>query len=98
MDLGRRVGSRYADLRSLFAANATGEAREIGQRNTPDIAVSDVSWLPTIPNLDKIICAGVNYKSHLDELGLVGKGYPVLFPSSLRLKSVTSGHGLSEGV
>ena len=50
VDLGRRVGSRYADLRSLLAANATGEAREIGQRNTPDIAVSDVSWLPTIPN------------------------------------------------
>ena len=80
VDLGRRVGSSYADLRSLLAANATGDAREIGQRNTPDFAVSDVSWLPTIPNPDKIICAGVNYKSHLDELGLVGKGYPVLFP------------------
>ena len=80
VDLGCRLGSRYADLRSLLAANATDKAREISQRNTPDIAVSDVSWLPTIPNPDKIICAGVNYKLHLDELGLVGKGYPVLFP------------------
>ncbi len=80
LDLGGRLGGRYADLRGLLANNGLGAARELSASGVPDLKFSQVTWLPTIPNPDKIICAGVNYKSHLDESGLVGKGFPVLFP------------------
>lgn len=39
-----------------------------------------ISFLPLIPNPGKILCVGLNYKSHREETGL-GKGsvYPVIF-------------------
>ena len=80
VDLGMRLGDRYPDLRSVLAAGAIEDAANIAEQRAPDLGLDEVIWLPTIPNPDKIFCAGVNYKSHLDESGLVGKSHPVLFP------------------
>ena len=43
-------------------------------------SLDQISFLPLIPNPGKIICVGLNYKSHREETGL-GKGstYPVIF-------------------
>lgn len=36
-------------------------------------------FAPAVPNPDKIICIGLNYKKHADETGLPYPEYPVLF-------------------
>lgn len=74
-----------ADMRSLiatnFSANETGETFELGR----------VSLLTPVPDPTKIVCIGLNYRDHAEELR--GKGlleklplHPVLFlkpPSAL---------------
>ena len=55
-----------------------------------DRAQSSVTFLPTIPDADKIICIGRNYKAHVAE----GGGKPPEFPSVfIRLAASQVGHG-----
>jgi 2-keto-4-pentenoate hydratase/2-oxohepta-3-ene-1,7-dioic acid hydratase in catechol pathway len=63
------------DLKSALTNNILNQLIE-GQT----YSLSDISFLPTIPKPTKIICVGLNYKSHRDETGL-GKdsSYPVIF-------------------
>lgn len=60
IDLGRRLGGRYADLKSLLAANALSEAQLLSEE-VPDLRFSDLAWLPVIDNPGKILCVGMNY-------------------------------------
>lgn len=53
---------------------------------TPDLALSDVTFLPPIPDSGRIICIGLNYKRHIEETGHEVPSHPILFsryPSSL---------------
>ena len=45
-----------------------------------DIAVADIVLLPPIPKSNRIICIGLNYKSHIAEGGREKPKYPMLFP------------------
>ena len=54
------------------------------------IALSDVQWLPVIPDSDRIMCAGINYKSHAAETGRDLPAHPSMF---LRHKASLVGHG-----
>ncbi|ERK05326.1 Fumarylacetoacetate hydrolase family protein [Pantoea sp. AS-PWVM4] len=60
IDLGRRLGDRYADLKSLLAANALSEAQQLSQE-APDLRFNDLELLPVIDNPGKILCVGMNY-------------------------------------
>ncbi|MDO6409228.1 fumarylacetoacetate hydrolase family protein [Pantoea phytobeneficialis] len=60
IDLGRRLGDRYADLKSLLAANALSEAQQLSQE-VPDLRFNDLELLPVIDNPGKILCVGMNY-------------------------------------
>jgi len=42
-------------------------------------ALGEASLRPVIPNPRKIVCVGLNYRSHLEETGRSGSDYPVLF-------------------
>jgi 2-keto-4-pentenoate hydratase/2-oxohepta-3-ene-1,7-dioic acid hydratase in catechol pathway len=44
-----------------------------------DFPLSDIEFLPTIPDPDKIICIGVNYKTHLAETGREQPKFPMIF-------------------
>ena len=44
-----------------------------------DFQLADVTFLPTITDPDKIICIGVNYKTHLAETGREQPKYPMIF-------------------
>jgi len=57
---------------SLKAAIAAGELMEIGaaaQGKSPDAALADIAYLPTIPDPTHMFCAGKNYKDHVEEMG-----------------------------
>ena len=58
VDLGQRLGG---DLRQLISLGDMEKAMNLTASSNGDIALADVSYLPTIANPEKIICIGVNY-------------------------------------
>ncbi len=79
--------TKYRDLRDVLAAGAvaavaegTGEAFGFG----------DVRFLPVIPDPDKILCVGVNYRPHIEEMGREVPEYPLVF---VRFPGSVVGHG-----
>ena len=59
----------YGTLRDALAAEALDDIRRVTQGAQPDHKLADVRFLPAIPNPGKILCAGINYRSHAAETG-----------------------------
>ncbi len=80
--------ARYPDLRSVIAATALDElGDEVGG---VEYAIDDVRFAPCIPNPDKVICVGVNFRPHIEEMGHELPQYPVVF---VRFAGSQTGHG-----
>jgi 2-keto-4-pentenoate hydratase/2-oxohepta-3-ene-1,7-dioic acid hydratase in catechol pathway len=75
IDAGARLGER--PLSTLLDDRRPLEALE---GLSPDLALGDVTLLPPIPASGRIICVGLNYKSHIEETGNAPPAYPILFP------------------
>ena len=74
-DVGARCG--FPDLKAAIAADAlTQLAADVGNDRIP---LSDIRYLPTIPNPDKVLCVGLNYRAHQEETGRGGEGVPTIF-------------------
>ena len=88
VDLRRYLGNQFPDLKALIAGNGFSQ---IGQylSSLADYQASDVTWLPVIPNPDKIICVGLNYQEHVVETGRDNTEQPAIF---LRLPESQVGH------
>ncbi|QWA13266.1 fumarylacetoacetate hydrolase family protein [Sodalis ligni] len=89
IDLGRRLGPRYPDLKTLLAGNALSEAQDLCHQ-PPDIAVDQVTFLPVIENPGKILCVGMNYAEKRKEFNEVNPA-PTLF---IRFADSQTGHGM----
>ncbi|HEY7300381.1 MAG TPA: fumarylacetoacetate hydrolase family protein [Xanthobacteraceae bacterium] len=74
-----RLGSRYADLRAAIAGGAIAEMRRLAEGAAPDRKLSGLRFLPAIPNPEKIMCVGINYKSHAAEHGAEAPKLPNIF-------------------
>ena len=88
VDLRILIGNRFPDLKSLIAGNGFAEAAKY-LSSTPDYKDSDVTWLPVIPNPDRIVCVGLNYQDHVVETGRDNTEQPAIF---LRLPESQVGH------
>lgn len=77
-DLGATGSDLAASLRSAIALGIFGS---VGNefREAPIYAESDVTFLPSITDPGKIICIGVNYKSHQKETGKEAPPAPTVF-------------------
>jgi 2-keto-4-pentenoate hydratase/2-oxohepta-3-ene-1,7-dioic acid hydratase in catechol pathway len=78
---GRLDGDEVVDLGdehggSLRAALATGLAN--GREGRP-LPMASVTLLPPIPDPGKIFCIGLNYASHVAEMGNTAQTYPTVF-------------------
>ncbi|MCH7834497.1 MAG: fumarylacetoacetate hydrolase family protein [Proteobacteria bacterium] len=80
--------AQYPDLRSVLEGDALADLE--ADRGGDRLALKDLHFLPTIPNPDKIICVGMNYRPHVEELGRDLPDRPVLF---VRFRGSQSGHG-----
>lgn len=89
VDAGRRLNSRWPDLRAILVSGALAELQGM-QDAAPDFAVSTVRLLPPIPNPDKILCVGLNYRSHVAETGRDLPAQPSIFA---RLANTLVPHG-----
>ncbi len=79
--------AQFADLRAVLAADAlTDLANDAGG---PAHDSSEVEFLPTIPNADKVIGIGVNYRPHVEEMGRKLPEKPVIF---VRFRDSQVGH------
>ncbi len=78
IDLGKRLGTKYPDLKALIAADALGEARALAATN-PDAALDSIAHLPVIPNPGKILCIGLNYEEHRKETKREKTDHPSVF-------------------
>jgi 2-keto-4-pentenoate hydratase/2-oxohepta-3-ene-1,7-dioic acid hydratase in catechol pathway len=87
--LNERLGGRYASLRDALAAGALDEIRKCVDGAKPDRKLADITWLPAIPNPEKILCAGINYRSHAAETGRELPKQPSMF---IRLANTLIGH------
>jgi 2-keto-4-pentenoate hydratase/2-oxohepta-3-ene-1,7-dioic acid hydratase in catechol pathway len=78
VDLRRHLGNQYPDLKALVADNGFAKAQAF-LSEVPDYKESDVTWLPVIPNPDKILCVGLNYQDHVVETGRDNTEQPAIF-------------------
>ncbi|MGQ0663612.1 MAG: fumarylacetoacetate hydrolase family protein [Pseudomonadota bacterium] len=89
VDLGLRLRSKYRDLRAVLEAGALEELGLTVEGAGPDLREDQVEYLPVIAHPGKIICVGINYRSHAAETGREMPPYPNLF---LRLADSQVGH------
>ena len=79
VDLSRHFGERAPSLRALLAAGLVAEAAQVAQDAAPDFALETLELAPVIPDPDKIICIGLNYRDHVAETGRTLTEKPALF-------------------
>src|SRR6266481_3179150 len=77
--MNRRLGDKYATLRDALADYALDEMRDAALGASPDQKLAGLQFLPAIPNPEKILCVGINYKSHAAEHGQEVPKLPNIF-------------------
>src|SRR3974390_3317333 len=78
------------DLRAALAAGTMEEMRSIAQGAAPDRKVGEINFLPVVPRPGKILCAGINYRSHAAEMSRELPKQPSMFA---RFADTLVGHG-----
>lgn len=67
----------FADVGELLAQEGWQDLAASASGATYD--VRDVNYAPLIPNPSKVVCVGLNYKNHIQEMGRDLPEYPTLF-------------------
>ena len=87
--VSKHLGAKYPTLRSALEAGGLDEIRRVAAAARPDHKLSDLRFLPVIPDPPKILCAGLNYRSHVAETGREMPTKPSMF---LRMTNTLLGH------
>lgn len=89
VDLGSRLGDRYADIKALLAApDGLAQARRLVGAPA-DYALDDVIFSPVVEQPNKIFCVGMNYAAKRQEFNETNPA-PTLF---VRFPDSQTGHG-----
>lgn len=89
IDAGRRLRGRFQGLRAVLAAGALDEVRRAVTGQTLDASLDDIEYLPPIRDPGKILCIGLNYKTHVEETGRSETEHPSIF---VRFSDSVVGH------
>ena len=78
LDAAELLGTDAISVRELIA---DGRLSELGERlaGAEVEPVADPALLPPLPDPDKIVCIGLNYRSHAAEAGIDPPEYPTFF-------------------
>src|SRR5262245_37597590 len=79
ISMSNRFGGHAASLREALAGDLLPQIREAAAHGRADHKLSDIKFLPVIPNPEKILCVGINYKSHAAEHGGEAPKLPNIF-------------------
>src|ERR1700759_1940272 len=89
VDLGKKLGSKYPDLRSLLAGDGLAAAKAALAGASPDVKTADVTWLPVLSKPDKIFCVALTKNPNTEKPGRKDEEQPVIFA---RYASSQTGH------
>ena len=89
INLAARFGARWPTLRDMLAGDGLAEAARVAD-DAPELTLAGLRLAPVIPNPDKIICVGLNYRDHVAETGRTETPNPALFA---RYAGSQVGHG-----
>ena len=67
VDLTPHIGEDFPTLKALIERDGHARAMDVAAAHRPDLAFSDVTFLPPIPDPQKLWCIGVNYKDRNEE-------------------------------
>jgi len=82
-------GSLFPTLRAALEANGLDKAKAFAAGRAADAKLTDITFLPVIPDPGKIICVGLNYQDHVKETKRDNTENPALF---IRLAESQVGH------
>ena len=85
--LNDKVGQ--PNLRAALGAGVMEAMHKAAREAKPDYKLADIKFLPVIPNPNKILCAGINYRSHAAETGRELPKQPSMF---IRFTDTLVGH------
>jgi acylpyruvate hydrolase len=74
----------YLDAPDVGTLLASPDWRELAERDGEGGSLAEVDLAPLVPAPEKIICIGLNYRSHAEETGLGVPDYPTLFAKYTR--------------
>jgi 2-keto-4-pentenoate hydratase/2-oxohepta-3-ene-1,7-dioic acid hydratase in catechol pathway len=77
--MNQRFGGHAASLREAITGGLLPQIKEAAAHGRADHKISDIKFLPVIPNPEKIMCVGINYKSHAAEHGTEVPKAPNIF-------------------
>jgi 2-keto-4-pentenoate hydratase/2-oxohepta-3-ene-1,7-dioic acid hydratase in catechol pathway len=78
LDAAELLGVDAVSVRELIADDRVGELAEwLGKADAEP--VTDATLLPPLPDPDKIVCIGLNYRSHAAEAGIEPPEHPTFF-------------------
>jgi 2-keto-4-pentenoate hydratase/2-oxohepta-3-ene-1,7-dioic acid hydratase in catechol pathway len=78
VDLGGLLRDRFPDLKSVISTGALAEVAAAAAKAARH-PLAKITWLPVIPNPDKILCIGLNYETHRKETGRTEVENPTVF-------------------
>ena len=79
IDLTGRLDPEINTIKDLITLNMENDAEEYIAGKTEDLSLSDITFLPVIPNPEKIMCIGLNYLEHKKETGRPDVDNPTIF-------------------
>jgi 2-keto-4-pentenoate hydratase/2-oxohepta-3-ene-1,7-dioic acid hydratase in catechol pathway len=86
--LAERIGQ--PSVRDALAAGALADMCKLAATAKPDHNLEEIKFLPVVPNPEKILCAGINYRAHAAETGRDVPKAPSIFA---RFPDTLVGHG-----
>ncbi len=86
--LNDKVG--HPSLAAALAADGVAALRQAAQGTQPDRKLAEIEFRPVIPQPNKVLCAGVNYRAHAAEVSRELPKQPSLF---IRFADTLVGHG-----
>jgi 2-keto-4-pentenoate hydratase/2-oxohepta-3-ene-1,7-dioic acid hydratase in catechol pathway len=90
IDVPPLLNGKISSLREALAANALDDIGRLTAGRASDRALSGLQFLPVVPDPQRIVCVGINYRSHAAESGRDISPAPSVF---LRLADTLLGHG-----
>ncbi len=80
IDLTGKLDPEVCSLKQCIAYGLMEIATDYCINRPADFHLSDITFLPVIPDPAKILCVGLNYKKHQAETGRPDVDHPTIFP------------------
>ena len=89
VDLTGRIDHNVNSIKDILKLDLIENAKEYIKDKNPEISISEITFLPVIPNPEKIFCIGLNYQEHKKETGRPDVKNPTIFT---RFANTQTGH------